>query len=137
MPPVLDRMSVLQDILNGTHALSNTCPRVLLVARWDPHQPLASAAAPGWMAREEARAAGSRKTVEGTLGGALATVAAWAALFWAAGRWGGAGRAHAPTAATWGALVAATGAASLLEAATTQLDNVFVPLQLFALLCLL
>ena len=31
-------------------------------------------------------------------------------------------------------LVVATGAACLLEAATTQLDNIFVPLQYFALL---
>lgn len=80
--------------------------------------------------------AGSRKTVEGTAGGAAATHVAWAALLAAAG--GGAFSAVlAPGAAGWAALAAATAGACLLEAATTQLDNVFVPLHLFALLCLL
>jgi dolichol kinase len=79
---------------------------------------------------------GSRKTVEGTAGGVAVTLAAWGALLAAAG--GGTLAAVAgPGAAGWAALVAATAAACLLEASTTQLDNVFVPLHLFALLCLL
>ena len=36
---------------------------------------------------------------------------------------------------TWLGVFTATAAACLLEAATTQLDNIFVPLQYFALLC--
>jgi len=35
---------------------------------------------------------------------------------------------------SWAGLALATAAACLLEAATTQLDNIFVPLQYFALL---
>lgn len=79
---------------------------------------------------------GSRKTVEGTAGGVAVTLAAWAALLAAAGG-GTLAAVAAPGAAGWSVLAAATVAACLLEASTTQLDNVFVPLHLFALLCLL
>ena len=72
---------------------------------------------------------GSRKTVEGTLGGLAATLLAW----WLAGALApGLGAARA---LPWPALLAATALSSLLEAATTQLDNLFVPLHYFALLC--
>jgi len=82
--------------------------------------------------------AGSRKTVEGTAGGALATLVGWAALLAAAPSGGGAAfHAIVAPGAGWVALAGATAGACLLEAATTQLDNVFVPLHLFALLCLL
>lgn len=80
--------------------------------------------------------AGSRKTVEGTAGGIAATLAAWVALLTAAGG-GTLAAAAAPGAPGWARLAAATAAACLLEASTTQLDNVFVPLHLFSLLCLL
>lgn len=77
--------------------------------------------------------------MEGTAGGVLATLVGWAALLAAAasGGDGAAFYAIAAPGAGWVALVGATAGACLLEAATTQLDNVFVPLHLFALLCLL
>jgi dolichol kinase len=80
---------------------------------------------------------GSAKTVEGTLGGAVATLAVWALLLRAApslqlgGTWGG---GHG---AAVGWLVGATALSSGLEAATAQLDNLMVPLHYYALLCLL
>lgn len=74
--------------------------------------------------------------MEGTSGGIVATLVAWAALLAAAG--GGSFSSFlAPGAPGWARLAAATAASCLLEAATTQLDNVFVPLHLFSLLCLL
>jgi dolichol kinase len=38
---------------------------------------------------------------------------------------------------SWGQLAGATVLSCLLEATTTQLDNIFMPLHHFALLCLL
>jgi dolichol kinase len=83
-------------------------------------------------------ARGSPKTVEGTAGGAAAALAAWGALAWAApalreaSSWGGGGGGGVAA-----GFAAATAAAAVLEAATAQLDNLVVPLQYFALLCLL
>lgn len=68
---------------------------------------------------------GCSKTVEGTAAAVCATLAGWAAL------------APPLGAAGWARLAAATLLSCLLEAVTTQLDNVFVPLHYFALLCLL
>lgn len=80
--------------------------------------------------------AGSKKTVEGTVGGALVTAVAWIALVWVA-RGSDPLRTSIPNAAGWGGIMASTAAACLFEASTTQLDNVFLPLHLFSLLCLL
>lgn len=79
---------------------------------------------------------GSRKTVEGTVAAAAATLAAWWLLAAALHVGGGDGGA-ALGISSWPALVAATTLSCLLEAATTQLDNIFMPLHYFALLCLL
>ena len=101
---------------------------------------------PAILASESVHAAGSVKTVEGTLGGIVCTLAAWAVLFAVCccvtpalssagsseGTVVGLGLA---TGVSWAGLAVATAAACLLEAATTQLDNIFVPLQYFALLC--
>ena len=78
---------------------------------------------------------GSRKTVEGTLAGALSTMAAWWVLLLAARS----GSARAPTWAVapwpsvpqWQHLAAATVGACLLEACTSQLDNILIPLWYF------
>lgn len=67
--------------------------------------------------------AGSSKTVEGTLAGIVASLAAWVLLLWVvkllpaltAGQW-------------WSQLVIATAGAGLMEAATSQLDNILLPL---------
>lgn len=79
------------------------------------------------------------------MGGILCTLAAWGWLFvscgcgmatmGAGGGSGFSGGSASSTGISWAGIVAATTAACLLEAATTQLDNIFVPLQLFALLC--
>ncbi|KAL4424664.1 hypothetical protein ABPG77_004471 [Micractinium sp. CCAP 211/92] len=79
---------------------------------------------------------GSRKTVEGTVAAAAATLAAWWLLAAALHVGGGDGGA-ALGISSWPALAAATTLSCLLEAATTQLDNIFMPLHYFALLCLL
>lgn len=79
----------------------------------------------------------SNKTVEGTVASVLASLAAWLALSGAfgvplmSGSWGGSG-VWAPA---W--LVTSTVLSSLLEASTDQLDNIFVPLHYFSLLCCL
>ena len=84
---------------------------------------------------------GSRKTVEGTCAAAAATLAGWwllaAADLVGAGGGGPAGSACAAGGAWWARLVAATALSCVLEAVTEQLDNLFVPLHYFALLCLL
>lgn len=87
---------------------------------------------------------GGRKTWEGTAASICATLVGWwlasaccAALGGAGSdggtagglRWGEAGARAALQ------LAAATALSSLLEAATTQLDNLFVPLHYFTLLC--
>lgn len=70
---------------------------------------------------------GSHKTLEGTLAGALCTLAAWAAVL-------GLAACCARQAALWPApgqwlsLVAATAWACMLEACTSQLDNILIPL---------
>ena len=70
-------------------------------------------------------------------------MAAWWALdaTVAGGAGGGAAvallRVLPASAGSWTALGAATCLSCLLEAVTTQLDNIFVPLHYFALLCLL
>ncbi len=87
---------------------------------------------------------GNRKTVEGTLSGAAATVAGWGLL---ATLYVAIATGHillgGPTVAArhwiWGwqdagRFLAASLASCLLEAATTQLDNVFIPLHHFAML---
>ena len=63
----------------------------------------------------------SKKTVEGTLGGFAAAAAACALL--AAAR-------PVPLAQVWAALAVV----AVLEASTSQLDNLFMPVQLYALL---
>ncbi|KAL4855514.1 Dolichol kinase EVAN [Chlorella vulgaris] len=89
---------------------------------------------------------GSRKTVEGTAAAAGATLLGWsllAAAQHAAAESGGGGAGVAWLGSLplglmgWAGLCAATVLSCLLEATTLQLDNVFVPLQYFALLCLL
>lgn len=65
-----------------------------------------------------------------------AAMAAWWLLA-AALSAGGASDAAALEIASWPALAAATALSCLLEAVTTQLDNIFMPLHYFALLCLL
>lgn len=83
---------------------------------------------------------GSSKTVEGTAAAAAATLAAWWALAAAARALGGGGAvalAAGGGGSGWAGLAAATALSCLLEGVTTQLDNVFMPLHYFALLCLL
>ena len=60
-----------------------------------------------------------------------ATLAAWWLLAAAAPSLGG------QLAGSWALLALATALSCLLEAVTAQLDNIFVPLHYFALLCLL
>lgn len=77
------------------------------------------------------------------MGGILCTLAAWGWLLASCGcgmsiisgdRGLSEGLASS-TGVSWSGIITATTAACLLEAATTQLDNIFVPLQFFALLC--
>lgn len=78
-------------------------------------------------------ARGSRKTIEGTAAGAVAALVVWAMLL-------GSGLVTAPSTGGirgWLALGGATLLSSLLEATTEQLDNIFVGLHYFALLCCL
>lgn len=69
---------------------------------------------------------GSSKTVEGTLAGISASLVAWVLLLWVA--------RLLPSCATqqglawWVQLVCATAGAGLMEAATSQLDNILLPL---------
>jgi dolichol kinase len=81
---------------------------------------------------------GSRKTLEGTLAGALSTLAAWwAVLFVALGGHPVAPLPRGAAAASWlgrlqwQQLAAATAGACLLEACTSQLDNILIPLWAF------
>ncbi len=71
--------------------------------------------------------AGSHKTREGTLAGTLCTMAAWAAVLGVR-----AGCAHEaalwPMPRQWLSLAAATVWACMLEACTSQLDNILIPL---------
>jgi dolichol kinase len=71
---------------------------------------------------------GSRKTVEGTAAGVLCTLLAWAPLVAMAGWEGTGGAGSAALAVVWRGLAAATLGAGLLEAATSQLDNLLIPL---------
>lgn len=87
---------------------------------------------------------GNRKTVEGTLSGAAATLAGWGLLAMlrvalATGYILLCGPVVAARHWIWGWLdvgrfLTASFASCLLEAATTQLDNVFIPLHHFAML---
>lgn len=85
-----------------------------------------AASAVGKLAGRTPVHAGARKTVEGTLAGIGASLGAWALLL------GGAalllGPAGGASVGWWLQLLAATGGAGLLEAATSQLDNVLLPL---------
>jgi CDP-diglyceride synthetase len=65
---------------------------------------------------------GSSKTLEGTVAGALSSMATWGLLLSAGGMrsWLSSGG--------WVQLGVVTAGASLLEAATTQLDNLMIPL---------
>lgn len=65
--------------------------------------------------------AGSRKTVEGTVAGITSSLGAWCLLLWCGGVGGGGWQ-------WWVQLVAATAGAGLMEAVTSQLDNVLLPL---------
>ena len=66
---------------------------------------------------------GTGKTLEGSLGGVVCSVAFWWVLsFWLGGKW------------TLGRFLYASVASCALEAATTQLDNIFLPLHHLALL---
>ncbi|KAF6252101.1 hypothetical protein COO60DRAFT_1554929 [Scenedesmus sp. NREL 46B-D3] len=67
---------------------------------------------------------GSRKTVEGTVAGIASSLGAWCLLFWAAGM----GLPGGMSLSWWLQLVLATVGAGLLEAVTSQLDNVLLPL---------
>lgn len=88
---------------------------------------------------------GCSKTVEGTAAGAAAMLAAWGLLAWAEAAMAsssGGGGLWVPIQWTvggsgWPLLAGATALSCLLEGVTTQLDNVFMPLHYFALLCLL
>lgn len=70
--------------------------------------------------------AGSSKTVEGTLAGISASLGAWVVLLWAVQLLPGLSSAHGM--AWWVQLVGATAGAGLMEAATSQLDNILLPL---------
>ncbi|KAI8471291.1 MAG: hypothetical protein J3K34DRAFT_417709 [Monoraphidium minutum] len=76
---------------------------------------------------------GSRKTVEGTLAGAFATMGAWWAVLLAAAATAGAGTGAVrwPCPTQWQQLAVATVGACLLEACTSQLDNILIPLWYF------
>lgn len=77
---------------------------------------------------------GSKKTIEGTAAGVAATLGAWWLLAAALPSRGGGDGLQIDS---WGQLAVASALSCLLEAVTTQLDNVFMPLHYFALLCLL
>lgn len=68
--------------------------------------------------------AGSRKTVEGTVAGIASSLGAWCLLLWA----GGMGVPGGMSWCWWLQLVLATAGAGLMEAVTSQLDNVLLPL---------
>lgn len=70
--------------------------------------------------------AGSSKTVEGTLAGVSASVCAWMLLLWTVQLLPGVGTARGV--AWWLQLLGATAGAGLMEAATSQLDNILLPL---------
>mmetsp|Transcript_15123 Transcript_15123/g.42381 ORF Transcript_15123/g.42381 Transcript_15123/m.42381 type:complete len:354 (+) Transcript_15123:76-1137(+) len=67
---------------------------------------------------------GARKTAEGLLGGILCTLAAWCVLL----------AAGVPPQLTAAGIAASTAATGLLEAVTTQMDNLFLPLYYLTLL---
>ena len=67
----------------------------------------------------------SPKTIEGTVAGVLGMVIMW---------WGLHVGGLVQLGGRWGSVVLATCAASLLEASTSQVDNLYVPLVYFALL---
>ena len=78
---------------------------------------------------------GTQKTFEGTIGGVILALAGWAAV-WPlccrlVGTDGGAWNSNHAC-----AIVAATLGSCVLEAATTQLDNIFLPMHHFAMLLL-
>lgn len=73
---------------------------------------------------------GSTKTVEGTVAGAMATWVCMRLLLLQGGGGGGGGGAMV----RWGV---ATFLSSLLEASTSQLDNLFIPLHFYTVLCCL
>jgi hypothetical protein len=68
--------------------------------------------------------AGSRKTVEGTVAGIASSLGAWCLLLWAVGM----GVPGGISWAWWLQLLLATAGAGLMEAVTSQLDNVLLPL---------
>jgi hypothetical protein len=70
--------------------------------------------------------AGSSKTVEGTLAGISASLGSWVVLLWAVQLLPGLSTAYGM--AWWVQLVGATAGAGLMEAATSQLDNILLPL---------
>lgn len=70
--------------------------------------------------------AGSSKTVEGTVAGISASLGAWVLLLWAVQLLPVGGGLS--VLAWWVQLVAATAGAGLMEAATSQLDNILLPL---------
>lgn len=70
--------------------------------------------------------AGSSKTVEGTLAGISASLGAWVILLWAVRLLPGLSSTYGV--AWWVQLVGATAGAGLMEAATSQLDNILLPL---------
>lgn len=90
---------------------------------------------------------GSQKSWEGTLGGTAATLAGWwlagAVASWLVSLTGSGADSSSSSngsnftagSISWAALAGATALSSLLEAVTCQLDNLFVPLHYFALLC--
>ena len=86
-------------------------------------------------------APGSQKTVEGTVAGGVAMVVAWVGMVHA--HWippssvlvGGG--AAVRDRGGWAMLVGASVLSSVLEASTDQLDNMFIPLHYFALICCL
>jgi dolichol kinase len=65
---------------------------------------------------------GSRKTLEGTVAGAVSSMATWGLLLTAVGM------AKGLSSSGWVQLGVVTAGASLLEACTTQLDNLMIPL---------
>lgn len=72
---------------------------------------------------------GSNKTVEGTAAGITASLGAWMVLLWCSQLLSTLSGLHAI--AWWMQLVLATAGAGLMEAATSQLDNILLPLWYF------
>lgn len=70
--------------------------------------------------------AGSSKTIEGTLAGISASLVAWVLVLGAVQLLPGLSTRHGV--AWWVQLVGATAGAGLMEAATSQLDNILLPL---------